>query len=156
MKKEVLFIVGFLLIVVFAISIYFINGVSATFPPIKKYECNGKIDEFVNKLKHLKTINLTTDINIIDTIGNPKNAVGYEVIINYKSKMDGDTLRYHLKCLTNDLPNSTVIELIGAHDLTHNTGGYGIKADGMFKLLERFNSDVILELKKTGIVLKPM
>jgi hypothetical protein len=148
MDKSRLWTVGILVVtvvIVVSMFVWFVSGVTATIPPIKTYKYIGKPKLLVSDLKMYEATNKYLSVDIIDTLIDEQNTFGYEMIVKYERK--GDTLRYHLKCVEDQQSNTTTVELIGAHDLNNDTGGYGLEARGMDILLSDFDTYLVDSLK---------
>jgi hypothetical protein len=160
MKKKILKISILVIVALVVIDLiyvfYFTSGVSATFPPIKQYEYEGNINQLINKTKDFVSTQPNLSFKIDETFGNESSGFVYEMII--KIKNNSHDLLYELKCESmNNAKSKTLLKLIGAHDLTNDKGGYGMKADGMATLLGIFDSDVVIPLKNNNMVtLKPL
>ncbi len=147
----------FLIVLLVAIIIdliyvcYFAINVSATLPPIKMYKYIGNTTRLITGLKSYSISDSRFKLTSIDTTGGKDSGFSYEIIIDITQ--DHEKLRYDLKCEDlNSTTQSVDIALIGAHDLTNDKGGYGLKAQGMNRLIKLFDKDVIIPLKnKFGI-----
>jgi hypothetical protein len=106
-------------------------------------------------MKILETVNRNTKINYSDILGNKSNGFAYDITL--KMKYDSHDLLYDIK-VKSKLKKDSKCELllIGAHDLTSNTGGYGINATGMKVLLNYFKSEIIIPLRSKGVDLEPL
>ena len=146
MKKEILIglLLGFFICV--GIAIYFVAGVSTTYPPIRKYEFSGNINQFINEIDKNGRIDSSLKITVVDTVGNAQNSNA--IYFDIELKTSKDDILYGIKCeenTSNNL-NNTLINLVEAYDKKLNTGGYSKEAKDVGQLLDKF------EL----IVLKPL
>lgn len=150
MRKAPIIITVVLLICVFGTCVYFAGGVSATIPPIRKYNYAGGVAQFRKAVKNFKPDKLS-DYNVTDD--NIR-----EMFIHLRKGKD--TLEYNILCDQTDdkdVNKGAVIQLVGAFKRNNSfVGGYGIKAVGMKQILYDFENDYLLELKKKqGVVLIP-
>ena len=154
MKRAFKYLVGVItlvLLIYIVRSIYLTANISATIPPIKEYEYNGSALQLISKLNSFVARQSQITFKVDDSLGDKSSGYAYETSLTIK---DGqDTLLYDLKLLNMDNTGmKTRVQLIGAHDLVRHSGGYGIKADGMKILLERFNINVLAPLKSQDAV----
>src|SRR6478735_1615655 len=143
--RQILIVISIVLIGSLTYVIYFAYGMTRTIDPIKTYTYDGNAKQFIESLKSYEKSNSAITCDISDTLGNQSNGVAYPIIVDFKN--DKDTLRFDLKCIdTTYSDKSVTLELIGAHNLANNNGGYGLKANGMNELLNNFNAIVITPL----------
>lgn len=158
MKKALKYLAGVIilaLLIYVGRSIYLTANISATLPPIQSYRYDGAPELIVKDLMAYQASEKNLSVDVIDTLGDKQKRFGYEVIIKFVRKSDADTLRYHFKCVEDRPTNTTILKLIGAHNITNNTGGYGLNVQGMNILLKDFNTYLIDYLKThDGLVLK--
>jgi hypothetical protein len=156
MKKTVVYLIGSGIIILFliiGICIYFTANISATLPPIREYVYEGEALQLIAKMDSLAAKQSGTVFKVDDTVGNKSIGYAYEIIVTFKN--GPDSLSYELKCFnTNQMKLKTKLQVIGAHDLASHIGGYGIKADGMKILLDKFDSHIIIPLKNSGVSLE--
>ncbi|MDB4922229.1 MAG: hypothetical protein JWQ54_4212 [Mucilaginibacter sp.] len=132
--------------------IYFVGNISATLPPIKEYEYRGDVNQLITKMKLFASTRPHLIFSIGEILGNKTSGYAYDITIKMKDK--SHDLLYELKFEDTDgIRPTTKLLLIGAHDLTNNTGGYGLKAIGMKLLLDNFDSDFLIQLKNIDIVI---
>lgn len=137
--------------------IYFVAGMSATFPPIRIYEYQGDSVHFVNSIYHLTTICSEVSIKDTEKVGVREN--GYALYMTIEDKIDTNNIEYGLKIEKSDKdkPSPIKVSLTSLFDETRGLGGYGIKAVGMQKLLYDFEHNFLAELnKKEHIKLQPL
>ncbi|MDB5122567.1 MAG: hypothetical protein JWP94_696 [Mucilaginibacter sp.] len=128
--------------------IYLTASVSATLPPIKGYKYEGSVNQFIKGLQTYVAKHPNTSLVDGDIVGDKKTGLAYDITINIglSTRVLTYDLRYEPANETGDKA-ITNIKLIGAHDLTNNTGGYGIKADGMKGLLTDLNLYIFIPLE---------
>lgn len=155
MKKELLivvvtitFLIGFI-----AIFIYFVTGVSATYPPIRKYSYSGTPDELIGGLRKYSSSIPDVTFKVTDTTGDVNNNCAFYVSIAVRN------VEFTLKCeehYSNDEGN-TLVMLVGIYDRIRNVGGYSRDAEEIDVLVDRFLTDVLTPLKtEIGIELYPL
>ena len=136
------------LFVVIGCFIYFVSGISSTYPPIRKYEYQGSFNQLITGIRNYTLRNADVTFNITDTVGNKDN--GYAIYLNIETKINQDSIEYDLKCEdynSNGIPNLTLISLIEAYNKTQNIGGYSKKAKGIDGLVNEFELNVLGFLK---------
>jgi len=128
--------------------IYFVGGVSATIPPIKKYIYKGSIIQFGNLLNTFIVSHSNVEYKITARDSGNLNVNFRDIAIDVKKGTD--SLSFGLVCEENSTNGvwETELDLVEAMNKTKLTGGYGSKADGLKPLLDYFESDLLLELKK--------
>ena len=136
------------------LCIYFVGGVSATIPPIKKYIFQGNVEQFGKSLEKYASFNPNLKFKISRRDSSNKVDDGGRDIDIEAQKSDVH-ITYALVCENVEKDNTinTEIDLVEARDTTHNIGGYGIKADGMKSLLDYFENDFFAGLKKNQHVI---
>lgn len=150
MHKIVIIIVVLAAIGFVGSCLYLVAGVSATIPPIKKYEFSGTVDQLLSGIRKYAFADTTVTLKIIDTTGDKNTGYGIEMDIEIKS--DKHILIYNLKCEKNNgdyKTDNTLIQLIGAFNKKdHNVGGYGIKGVGVSKMVNEFDTVFLTKLKR--------
>jgi hypothetical protein len=137
-------------ICLFGGCLYFVGGVSATFPPIRTYNYQGSPAQLVAGIKNLSHSDTGVSYEITSTVGSAD--IGLATYMTVMFKTTKRNIEYELKYESED--SHTKIGLIKAYDQEHNIGGYGIKATGMNEILKVFEKDFLEKLKiKQGIVL---
>jgi hypothetical protein len=150
MRKIIYIIPGLIVIGFIGTCIYFVAGVSSTFPPIKKYQFSGSVNQLLSGIKEYTSIDRNVTLKITDTTGNERN--GYAIYMDVEVKgLTGDIL-YGLKCgKSNDdgEPATTLIQLISAFNAKdYKIGGYGIKGIGVKNMVKDFDTGFLVELQK--------
>jgi len=148
MKKVTIVLSGIFLLGIIALFIYFVTGVSATYPAIKKYRYKGTLNEFIKDIKKLSNNRSNLNVDIIDTVGNKNN--GDAIYLNIETIDKLDDVEYNLRCESSNSNNvliQTAISLVGAYDKKRNIGGYSKEAKGVKMLTEKFDIEVINLLK---------
>lgn len=154
MKKIIIFALGVALLTGVATCIYFVGNVSAILPSIKEYEYQGNANQLMAKFKLFASIKSNLTFRVGETLCNKSNGYAYDITLKIKDQ--SDDLLYELKFEEINSIKTKVL-LIGAHDLTNNTGGYGIKAVGINILLDKFESKILSPLKKeSSVVISPL
>ena len=153
MKKKFLLIIGVLLLCFIGTCIYLVGNISAQLSPIEKFNYQGDMQELLAKMKVLETTNPNIKISYGSILGNKFNGFAYDIVL--KVKYNSHNLLYDIK-LTSKQDSKCELLIIGAHDLTGKTGGYGINATGMKELLTQFRSTILDPLKNNGIILTPL
>ena len=151
MLKSIRFIIiGLVLASIIGTCIYFVAGVSSTFPPIKEYEFSGSVDQLLAGIREYTILNPNAKLTITDTTGGKEN--GYGIYMDVELKKDTSLLLYNLECEKidqNNNPPKTLIKLIGAFN-KHNykVGGYGIKGIGVKGMIDDFEIEFLMRLKR--------
>jgi hypothetical protein len=138
-------IIGLAIIIGF--FVYFVSGVSSTYPPIRKYEYNGSLNRFIIGIRKYALTNTNVKFKITDTVGDKDK--GYAIYLEIETKTNQDSIEYDLKCEENNSkgnPNLTIISLVEAYNKTQNIGGYSKKAKGVDSVANEFELN-ILKLK---------
>ena len=139
MHKATIIITGLILLCFVGTCVYFVGGVSATFPPIKKYVYHGGFNQLEKVLEKYSKL---------DSSFRFKKDTGFNEI-DIDMKRLGANITYGLICKNlDDDTTVTEIDLVMAFDTTNKIGGYGIKADGMKDLLNYFDNNIIARLRK--------
>jgi len=150
MRKVSLLIVGLLIVGFAGTCMYFVAGVSAVNPPIKKYEFSGTIDHLIHEIQRYSSIDSNVTIKITDLTGDKKD--GYGVYFDVKIKLDTSLIIYKLECEKSNKStdvSKTLIKLIGAfNDKNYNVGGYGIEATGVKKMVYNFDTKFLTGLRQ--------
>ncbi|RYZ97852.1 MAG: hypothetical protein EOP47_20760 [Sphingobacteriaceae bacterium] len=149
MKKVILFILVLVLLTGVGTCIYFAGNVSAVLPPIKEYGYQGNMNQLIYKMKVFDSTESNLTLRVGEPLGN--KSIGYAYEITLKIKDGSQDLLYELKFEDLDRIKTKVL-LIGAHNLTNDTGGYGIKAIGMKILLDKFDSEFLSPFKKDAFI----
>jgi len=154
MKRKILLLIGVISLCFIGTCIYFVGNISAQLAPIEKFNYQGDMQGLLAKIKILETVNHNIKITYSDILGNESNGFAYDITL--KMKYGSHDLLYDIK-VKSKLKKDSKCELllIGAHDLTGKTGGYGINATGMNKLLAQFQSTILDPLKNNGVKLSP-
>ena len=117
-------------------------------PPIKEYRYNGNVELLIKNIKKYIIAHPSVSFKVTGVDGDKDLGFVHEITISFK--LDNHDLTYDLNCREKNLTDDktiTNIELVGANDLTNGTGGYGINAIGMDKLVNIFNSYIIYPLQ---------
>jgi hypothetical protein len=142
MKKGVMAIVICGIALAIGGFVYFVSGVSSTFPPIKQYEFNGNVKQLITGIKSFVSRNSSMKFYLTDTTGNENNGYAY-----YATLRINDSLEYNLKFEDQD-DNILKIDvaLIFAYNNINNKGGYSDKAQGIGSIINNFNNCFIKPL----------
>jgi hypothetical protein len=135
------------LVIVLGYFVYFVSGVSSTYPPIRKYEYKGSFNQFITSIRQYTSTNSDVKFKITDTVGNKEN--GHAIYLNIETKTNQDSIEYGVRCEeynSKGNPNLTIISLVEAYNKTQNIGGYSKKAKGVDVLVNEFEL-IILKLK---------
>ena len=149
MKKAVVIFIGICVVSIIGTCIYFVAGVSATFPPIKRYPYPGSFTELKSKLASLCMINHNISYVVTDTTGGPTYHTTYAYYITVYDKGPKATYEYAIKYSLTDYhfsDNKTIVSLIMAYDTVNNVGGYGITAVGIKPIIENFDKNIMAHL----------
>lgn len=131
------------LVIIIGFFVYFVSGLSSTYPPIRKYEYKGSLNQLVTSIREYTLTNADVKFKITDTVGNKEN--GYAIYLNIETKTNQDSIEYGLKCEeynSKGNPNLTIISLVEAYNKTQNTGGYSKKAKGVDGLVNEFELNI--------------
>ncbi len=150
MSKIIYIIPGLILIGFIGICIYFVAGVSSTFPPIKKYEFAGSVNDLLSGIKKYNADNPNVTLIITETTGNKDN--GYGIYMDIEIKSVTSDIVYNLECEKNNNDGEaakTLIQLIGAFNTkNYKIGGYGIKGTGVKNMVKDFDEGFLVKLQK--------
>ncbi len=130
--------------------IYFVAGVSSTYPPIRKYEYLGSFNQFITEIRNYTSINPGVEFKITDTVGSKDN--GYATYLIIEMKTNQGNIEYGLKCEeynSKDNPNKTIISLVEAYNKTRIIGGYSKEAKGIEPLVNNFDVNFLTPLRKS-------
>ena len=97
MHKIILVITGLIVVGFVGTCIYFVGGVSATIPPIKKYEFSGSVDQLLSGIQKFALTDSDITFQITERTGNKQN--GYGTYFDIKIKIDTSIMEYNLECL---------------------------------------------------------
>jgi hypothetical protein len=155
MRKTTIGIVGFTMLLFFGTCIYFVAGVSSTFPPIKQYKYSRSFKQLKQDLDNLVSVNKNMLYKITDTTGDEKT--GHDYYLEVKLINNTDTILYQIAYQTTDYTfkkNIIEIGVIGAFDMVHDKGGYGYAdGNGVKELLLKFEKEVLTPLYKSQTIL---
>ncbi|WP_426669071.1 hypothetical protein ACPPVU_22965 [Mucilaginibacter sp. McL0603] len=154
MRKITAIVCGLILLGFVGTCVYFVGGVSATYPPIKEYKFSGSIEQIGQFLQFFSESNpyLTYKISIRDSSNLDVSYRDIEIKLKDSSK----NFSYALVCEENDDKSETIIKLVDAFNETNNIGGYSIESQGVKELLKHFESDFIIPFQKSEhIVISP-
>ena len=138
-------IAGLMVLSFVAFIIYFAGGLSSTYPPLKEYYFDLRVDEFEHRLNELDNVE-SIRVQITDTTGYyPTDySIYFDIFMN-------EDLEFHLKYqLEKSLLNGERIEmdLIGAFDKAKNSGGYRIsQSEDIPRLIDKFESEVLKQME---------
>jgi len=144
MKKAIIITIALALIGFISIFVYFVSGVSSTYPPIKQYIYSGTTDQLIVGIRKYTSTNLGVTFTITDTTGNKEN--GYATYMNIETK----NVEYSLKCEEQNSDGNlskTIVSLVFAYDRAKNVGGYSKQAKGIGALTDKFDLNVLKPLK---------
>ncbi len=131
--------------------VYFVAGVSATYPPIRTYDYSGTIDNLKSDLEHLCHDNQNITFVVTDVTGGPEYGTTYAYYMTIKLKTTSTILEFSI---VYDFTNywfkkdKSQVALIMAYDTAHNLGGYSLKANGIKPFVQVFEHDVMAKLPK--------
>lgn len=131
------------------VAIYFVAGISDTFPPIRVYNCSGTVTEFEAGIDKISKNEKGITYKITDTVGSKD--VGFATHMTLVITSVKRSIEYDIKYENNY--NQIKLALIMANDRASKLGGYGIKADGMYELLSVFEKRIIEGLIQQGFVI---
>ena len=140
-------ILGLILLGFVGTCIYFVAGVSDVFPPIKIYDYPGDMNQLTKQMKSVSALNKNISFTINDTTGDKKIGHNYEITIKFRN-IDRD-IEYQVTYAESDFrftSHKSVIEIIGAFDITHNKGGYGMNGE-VKDLVNLFEIYILPKLK---------
>ncbi|MFD0750692.1 hypothetical protein ACFQZS_11095 [Mucilaginibacter calamicampi] len=149
MNRYLIIAFGVGLILCIGTCVYFVAGVSSTFPPIKTYDYKRNIDEFKSDMNKLAVSNKNILYRITDITGDSNT--GYKYYFDIFIKEPKRNLQYHAFYDKTDYwfkDNKTEIGLVFAYDQTHSVGGYGVNATGIANLIKVFEKEIIYKLPK--------
>jgi hypothetical protein len=148
MRKALTFIFVLVLSACLYAYIYLVANVSATIPSIKEYEYQGNVKQLIYKIRLIASTKSNVVFKVGEVLGSKSSGYAYDATVMIKD--ESQKLLYELKFEElNDI--KTKVLLIGAHNLTNDTGGYGIKAVGMKILLDKLDSTLLSPLQKTNL-----
>jgi len=158
MHKIILVITGLIVVGFVGTCIYFVGGVSATIPPIKKYEFSGSVDQLLSGIQKFALTDSDITFQITERTGNKQN--GYGTYFDIKIKIDTSIMEYNLECEKSSKGKDvvkTLIQLIGAHnEMNYAVGGYGINGTGVKSMVKDFEIQFLGKLKiQQHIVITP-
>ncbi len=158
MRKAIIIIIGLILMGSIGIWVYFVAGVSSTFPPIKKYQFTGNVSQLLSGIKEYTAINPNVSLKITDTTGDKER--GYGIYFDVVEKRSTGDILYNLECeKDNDdgEPTKTLIKLIGVFNTkNYKIGGYGIKGNGVKDMVKDFDAGFLVNLQKQQkMLIKP-
>lgn len=148
MKKVIAIGIVFVLLSLIGGCLYFVAGVSETFPPIATYDYQGNVNQLVKQLQKLSEQKKGLTFKLTDTTGDSKSGHAYYFTLNWITKSAG-TIQYGIKLSrTNNhfTENKTVIDVVKAINLTRSTGGYSQTAVGVHPLVTIFDREVLTGL----------
>jgi hypothetical protein len=132
--------------------IYFVGGVSATYPPIRKYDCNGSVEQFGSAIQRMALSDSGINLKISRRDSSRADDGGRDMVI--KIKRDTINVLYDLVC--DEETGQTEIKLVGAHNYNNTVGGYRTEDTGVKEFLNYFENDFLDKLnKQQGITLNP-
>ena len=148
MRKTLIIIIGLAIVSVVGVFVYFVAGISAVYPPIKKYQFTGSVDQLLSGIRHYTSTNPNVTLKITDTTGNMTN--GYAFYMDVEIKESKRVLLYNLKCEKDgDDGSKTLIDLIGVfNERDYKTGGYSIKGIEVNNMANDFENNFLPSLKK--------
>lgn len=126
--------------------IYFVSGVSATYPPIKVYQLTENVSQSVNIIQGFVSKKPGMKFSITDTTGTKEEGYAY-----YATLRINDSLEYSLKFEDKDGSSSfgvTNMALILAYNNVTIRGGYSKQAKGVTSIICHFDDLVINSLRK--------
>lgn len=144
MKKIVIIPISLALICVIGFFIYFVSGVSATYPPIREYEYMGTTSQLIDGLRKYASTDSDVVFKVTDTTGYKKT--GYAIYMDIKT----GNIKYGLKCEEQNAEGNlrkVNISLVEALDTAQLIGGYSKGAKGIDALVDNFNSTILKALK---------
>lgn len=148
MKKGTLIAIVIAGISIIGGFIYFVGGVSSTYPPIRKYEYKGGLDQFITSIHDYASTTPTVQYEITDTVGSKDN--GYATYIHIEVRNTPSDIEFELKCEEDKhsgIQTKTAISLVGAYDKTKNIGSYSKDAKDADILAKQFELTVLKRLK---------
>ena len=147
MYKTFAVIIGLAFVMLVGTCVYFVAGVSSTYPPLKEYGYSESFFQLKTRLDKLSLENNRMKYEITDTLG--AENVGYKYRITINLKRGFKDLEYQIFYGETDYwfkKNTTQIGLVFAYNRTDNTGGYGYEGNAeITKSLVRIFEAEILE-----------
>ena len=147
--KKIIIAVILSLVAVVAIFLYFVNGISSTYPPIEKYQYSSNFSQFIEDLNKLSSINKDIFLKIKDTTGDKEASFAFYMKIeirNNKNDFQYD-LKFEQSNFDNQLKTNNFIEIIGVFDNIKNIGGYRKNFKGYEEIMAVFDSSILRPLK---------
>jgi hypothetical protein len=126
--------------------IYFVGGVSATYPPLKEYRYRGDFAQLKDDMDKLILVNENLSYIITDTTGNEK--IGRKYYVTVKSITNSSNIEYRFFYDKTDYwfkKDITEIGLVFVFDNIHKTGGYGYEQNAIEvkNLIGKFELEVL-------------
>jgi len=122
---------------------YMVACISCTIPHIKDYKCAGTVNGFEIALKSLANNHRNITYKIRDTVGTKDVGFAYDIDINLTDSVN--SFLYNIRC-EGSPGGKLAVGLIGAFDLNHKKGGYGLKANGIEEVLRVFDTNILTPL----------
>jgi hypothetical protein len=135
MRNTLIVVVGIVLLGLISVWIYFVGGVSAVYPPIKKYEYVGTTNQLLLDIQQNNLSNTSIVSHITDTVGTKEN--GYAFYMSIEIKNNEMNVLYDIKCQEEN-GEKTEIKLVSVNDRTNNIVGYQLEDKGVKALVKKF------------------
>ncbi len=135
-RKILIFSLIATFILVIVLIGYFMNGISAVYPPIKTYEFSFNQAELTSKIKKIDEADKYLNLKFTDTTGtgNDRN-----YFADLYLKIDSTSYNFSF-FYTGKNKTQSSINLVGAFDNTHHLGGYEKDEKEMPGLIQIFES----------------
>ncbi|MBV8388748.1 MAG: hypothetical protein JO080_03000 [Mucilaginibacter sp.] len=140
-------LIGLVLIILIGGFAYFVGGVSATSPPIKKYGYTGTVGQFERKFNHYVSLHsdLKCEFSRRDSMRYDDGS--RDLIIELTR--NGNAIEYSLVCDNDsDKVVSAELKLVEAYNKTTIKGGYSSKADGVNELVAYLENNILNQFQK--------
>ncbi len=125
--------------------IFFASRISTVYPPIKEYKFQTTASDL--RLSIIKTLENQDkfEYKFTDTVGNEQNGYAYYIDLRIKDRQidNNYTFKYYDEERFLGKIKTSKIDLIGAFDKIHNTGGYKLKDTDVPKLISIFDVEFI-------------
>lgn len=140
-------LIGLVLIIVIGGFAYFVGGVSATFPPIKKYRYAGTVSQFEKKFNDF--VSLHSDIKCEFSRRDSMRSDDGSRDLTIELTRNGNGIEYGFVC-DNDSGKvvNAELKLVEAYNKTTIKGGYSSKADGVNELVAYLEKNILNQFQK--------
>ena len=147
--KPILIFFGIIITIIICICLYFVTGFSYTYPPLKEYNYSISADNLGKGLINLTKLQKSISIKFTDTTGSKESGQNYYMdikIINVDTCYEYNIKYNHRKQFWRNSPSSE-IDIIGAFDKTHKTGGYKMEDKDVKRLITIFEDKITSKIE---------